>query len=88
MATCSEEKYRDGKRALEYAEKACELSGWKSWRELGTLAAAYAETGDFSNAMKWQEKAIELANEEQKQGGDEQLDLYRSHKPYREIPKN
>jgi tetratricopeptide (TPR) repeat protein len=93
-ATCPDERYRDGKIAVKYATKVCEHSGWKkAWIPYimdlhGTLAAAYAETGDFMNAVKWQEKAIELGPEKEKQGATERLELYRSNKPYREYPKS
>ena len=86
-ATCPDEKYRDGKQAVDYATKVCEMTAWKLWIGLGTLAAAYAEAGDFMNAVKWQEKTIELAPEGEKQSAQERLELYRSEKPYREMPK-
>ena len=47
-ATCPNEKYRDGKRAVESATRACELTDWKKAGHLDTLAAAYAECGDFA----------------------------------------
>ncbi len=53
----------------------------------GLLAAAYAETGDFSNAVKWQGKVIELAPEKGKAILRSRLDLYKAHKPYREDVK-
>ena len=44
-----------------YATTACELTPWKDWHALNSLAAAYAEAGKFTNAVKWQEKVVEIA---------------------------
>src|SRR5262249_27778449 len=60
LATCSDDRQRDGKRALELATKACELSDWKDVQFLDTLAAAAAETGDFERAVRYEKQAIEL----------------------------
>ena len=59
MATCSDAKYRNGARAVELAVRACELGGWQRADSLQVLAAAYAETGDFDSAIRYQQKAIE-----------------------------
>ncbi len=87
-ATCLDEKYRDGKQAVENANKAYQLSGGKRGSYLATLAAAYAESGDFEKAKEWQAKAIELAGndksltEKDRQEMRDCLELYKQGKPY------
>jgi tetratricopeptide (TPR) repeat protein len=80
---------RDGKKAVEEATKACELSHWKNSSYIDTLAAAYAETGDFKQAVQYEEKSIALAGPQGHELGpsQERLALYRDGKPYREKPK-
>jgi tetratricopeptide (TPR) repeat protein len=58
---CADAKYRDGKKAVELAKKADQLSGGKNYAVLSTLAAAYAESGDFVKARELQQKGIELS---------------------------
>jgi tetratricopeptide (TPR) repeat protein len=82
LATAKEPGFRNGPKALELALKACELSNWKNPYHLDTLAAAYARTGDFENAIKWQEKALESHEESKKTEAQQYLDLYREHKPW------
>jgi tetratricopeptide (TPR) repeat protein len=85
-ATCEDDKCRDGQAAVKYATKACELSAWKEGSVLDTLAAAYAEAGQFDEAVKWQEKAL-ADKETEKRFGSEmraRLRLYQSKKAYRE----
>jgi tetratricopeptide (TPR) repeat protein len=84
FATCSDKQYRDGKRAVDCATKACELTDWKENVWFDTLAAAYAEAGDFDKAVEWQQKAIDLADERSKDKLRSRLDLYKAGKPYRE----
>ena len=50
LATSPDDKLRDGKRAIELATKAAEVSNYETPHVLSTLAAAYAETGDFEKA--------------------------------------
>ncbi len=84
QATCSDAGFRNGKQALEYATKACEQTEWKDAGFLDTLAAAYAEAGDFEKAVEWQTKAMNLAPEEEKADYRSRLELYESGKPYRD----
>jgi tetratricopeptide (TPR) repeat protein len=83
-ATCPDAKYRDGTRAIESATRACELSGWKDANHIDTLAAAYAEAGEFEAAAKRQSQANALFTDARdKAEGQERLKLYRENKPYR-----
>jgi tetratricopeptide (TPR) repeat protein len=59
LATAADAKFRDGKRALELAKQAVEMSYHKSANSLSALAAAFAAVGDFDNAVRYQEKALE-----------------------------
>jgi tetratricopeptide (TPR) repeat protein len=86
-ATCPDPTWRDGKKAVEDATKSCEFSGWKDANRLDTLAAAYAEAGNFDSAVKWQTKAIEIAPEKKRFDFEARLDLYKARRPYREEPK-
>ena len=54
LATCPEDRIRDGKRAVELAKRACELSSRQVATCVETLAAAYAEAGDFEAACDTQ----------------------------------
>ena len=49
FATCPNPTYRNGKKAVEVAIEACELTRWKEAYCLETLGAAYAEAGDFAS---------------------------------------
>ncbi len=87
LATSPEDKLRDGKRSIELGTKACEVTDFKQAHILSTLAAGYAEFGDFESAMKWSGKAVELgkdADEEMQKQLKAELDSYKEKKPWRE----
>jgi serine/threonine-protein kinase len=78
---------RNGRRALECATRACELTEWQTPGFLDTLAAAHAEAGSFAEAAKWAERAAELA-EDDKSRGDymARAKQFRNEEPLRVTP--
>ena len=85
QATCPDQRYRNGKKAVENATRACKLSEWKDWYSVCTLGEAYAENGEFQKARESMAKALELATkEEDKKACRERLALFKQNKPYRE----
>jgi tetratricopeptide (TPR) repeat protein len=61
LATCPDDRVRDGREALAMAEKACAATGQKDPVCLRTLAAAYAEAGRWSEAVATATRALKLA---------------------------
>ena len=88
LATHPEPQIRDGAEAVGLAEKACELTDYKNPASLDTLAAAYAETGQFDKAVKTAAKAVQLAraakSEKIAEDIQSRLDLYKAKRPFRE----
>ena len=90
LATSPEDNLRNGQRAVDLAKRACEATEYKRPHIISTLAASYAETGDFDMAVDWSSKALELtkAGEFAQQNlGDQlqaELDSYKEKKPWRE----
>ena len=76
LATCPDSQYRDSPLAIAAAQRACELSEWNNFKTLTTLAAAYAQAGQFAEAVKWQTKAVELAPTRAKDHLRRDLKLY------------
>ncbi|HSQ55733.1 MAG TPA: tetratricopeptide repeat protein, partial [Gemmata sp.] len=83
-AACPQEEVRNGAEAIRYATQACELTDFAVPGYVDTLAAAYAEAGRFEDAVRWQEKAVNLVTEEYREDYQSRLELYRGEKPYRD----
>jgi predicted Zn-dependent protease len=83
-AACPEADLRDGKKAVEYATKACELTSWKNSGYVDTLAAACAETGDFDRAIQWERMSLAAPDLGDRDKAERQacMALYQTHKPY------
>ena len=61
LATCPLETIRNGPEAVALARRACELTGFREPIPLNTLAAALAETGQFTEAVQMCARAVEAA---------------------------
>jgi tetratricopeptide (TPR) repeat protein len=83
LATCPDEKIRNGRQALKDATRACELRDWKEPTDWKALAAAHAESGDFAKAVTWQKKVVDATEGEEQQEAREVLAVYESQQPYR-----
>jgi tetratricopeptide (TPR) repeat protein len=87
-ATHQNDALRNAGEALRLAQLACDLTGNRDALSVNTLAAAYAESGQFPKAIETAQKALDLANAY----GQSRitmviqnlLELYKSGKPYRE----
>jgi len=62
FATCPDDSIRDGPHAVELAEKALRISGGKIPMVFRVLAAAYADNGQFSQAIESAQRGSDLAN--------------------------
>ena len=85
LATAREGRYRNGAEAVRLAKRAVSLKNHVNY--VDTLAAAYAEAGDYSAAVRTQERAIEMLRRQGKQSEiadyETRLSLYKRGKPYR-----
>jgi len=82
-ATCPDDRLRNGPRALEHARRSCERTEFQEPGFLDTLAAAYAECGDFTQATYWEQRVLELLPEEEHAEYQARLELYEMGRPYR-----
>jgi tetratricopeptide (TPR) repeat protein len=88
LATCPDASVRNGARAVELAEQAAHSSGGNNPIILHTLAAAYAEDGQFDKAVAAAKEALETAEANGISGLTESLRnkllLYQAGSPYHE----
>ena len=87
LATFPDAWIRNGGQALALAKRANRLSGDKNPAILRTLAAAYAESGRFTEARVIAEQGLQLANAQQNSALADILEgdtaLYRANMPIR-----
>ena len=84
LATSDDDGLRNGKQALELAQRCARAADYEQAGTLDTLAAAFAETGNFAEAVRWQTKAVELAPLPEKAALRSRLELYKAGKPFRQ----
>ena len=88
FATSPDQSIRNGAKAVELAEEALRISGGRIPILFRTLAAAYAESGEFSKAIQTAQQGIELANSQGNSGLATELQgniaLYQEQRPLRD----
>ena len=87
LATSQDASLRNGPKAVELAKQADQLVGGANTLVLRTLAAAYAENGEFANAIRTARSAMQLARMHGEDSLmtdlDQQIALYQLGMPYR-----
>lgn len=88
LSTSPDDKLRDGTLAIRLATRAVELTSHKQPAILNTLAAAYAETGQFTEAVATANQAVQTAQQLGQTNLvtkiQQALDLYHAGRPFRE----
>ena len=88
LATAPDSSLRSGAEAVQLAKRACELTQNQQTAFLTTLSAAYAEAGQFPDAMVAAQRAgrlAQLAGQKEIAAKDEELlKLYQAGHPFRE----
>ena len=88
LATSPEASMRNGAKAVELARQAEQASGDANPMAIGTLAAAYAETGRFADAIATAERALRVANSQANIAAADELQVelksYQANRPFRD----
>lgn len=85
QATCPDASFRNGQQAVKDAKTACSIMVWKDEGTIDTLAAAYAEIGDFDSAVRYAQQALAVKDISPTDSKRIQrhLQLFQQHKPIR-----
>ena len=88
FATSPDQSLRDGPKAVQLAEDAARISGGRMPILFRTLAAAYAESGRFPEAVQAAQQGMQLANSQGNSGLATELQgnitLYQQQQPLRD----
>ncbi|MGD1083140.1 MAG: tetratricopeptide repeat protein [Verrucomicrobiota bacterium] len=91
LATTPDASLRDGARAVTLAKQADQLGGNSNPMMLHTLAAAYAETGDYALAAATARRGLDLAVEQKNNALaatlQREIQLYEAQTPLRDEPR-
>jgi tetratricopeptide (TPR) repeat protein len=85
LATCPDPSFRNRAQAVQDAKVACKLTNWNDDAALDSLAAAYAESGDFDSAVRYGEQALAVNHTWPRDSKKIQrhLESFKEHKPVR-----
>jgi hypothetical protein len=79
--TCKDASIRNPQQAISDAERACKLMHWNEADQIDTLAAAYADAGDFASATRYEEQAMKAPDANQMSSSLQQhLALFAHHR--------
>jgi Zn-dependent membrane protease YugP/Flp pilus assembly protein TadD len=84
QATCPDDSLRDGAQALANITRARQLARDTADAWLDILAAAHAETGNFAEAVRCQERWLAQASPAPQADQQARLQLYRAGQPFRD----
>lgn len=83
MATCPDDSIRNEQLAIQAARRAIAIDGESDHTYLETLAAAYANAGQFEEAAAIQSRAIRIAPADRMEQQQERLRMFQQGQPYR-----
>ncbi len=86
QSTCPDARFRKGAEAVKWAKRSCELTHWKECGSIDGLATAYAECGDFDQAIKFEQQALQMnrISKRDRLEMEKRLSRFKEHKPYRD----
>jgi tetratricopeptide (TPR) repeat protein len=86
QSTCPDARFRKGAEAVKWAKRSCELTHWKECGSIDGLAAAYAECGDFDQAIKFEQQALQMnrISKRDRLEMEKRLSRFKERKPYRD----